>query len=215
MSRETNMLSLINRIINEIPIKTTFTDFGTSSRITYQLNIAPLLNLSLFLFRSWEAFTRGDKEKEKFDISDKSEKKDVKNQVKDINTYVEWLRAELSGYVSVKDKNVRSLADYRSINGGFVNYDIGVLQLALNQGDSLEYMGNKKGLTKGMIYEILNSVYKKMLDKAIEIGKELDPKISEDGMLDRFERSYDLEGGIGSADDVYEDFGYSNEIMEE
>lgn len=193
------MLSLVNRIISETPIKTTYTDMGTSSRITYQLNILPLLNSSLFLFRSWEAFVRKDEEKQKL--------------VDDIMVHIEWLRTELMGYRGVVGKEVLNIAEYRKVSDGFVKYDIGVLQLALNQSDSLEYLGKKNGLGRSQIYQILNSVYKKMLDKAIDIGKELDPKQEFGGDIDTFEQMYKVgEEEPSENDDNY--FGFTNEISE-
>jgi hypothetical protein len=201
MSREANMLSLVNSIIREPYIKTSYADFGTSSRISYSMNIIPILNSSLLLFRSWTAFIRGNEDKQK--------------EVENIELYVKWLQSELKGYKGCDNKEVLELAGYRKIDDGFVKYGISILQLALNQDTSLEYMGKEEGLNISRIFPIVDAVYRLMIDKVIEIGKELDPKMESMGDIDGFERRYGL-GADGSDDDYYgnDEFKFSNEITE-
>lgn len=173
----------INRLVNDITSRPLVSDTASMDGLSVrkEIHVALIVNKFLALCRLWNKYKEKKSELENIDVS----------------PHIIWATHELKGYRGVDmrslSKEVLELCRLRRQGDLFIRYSATELELAVNNHRSLPLDAKaERKLKPEDILPIIHALYAEMVDKATDIGKEIDIK-------------HDT-GTIGPYDDLGDDY---------
>ena len=184
----------INRLVNDITSRPLVSDTTSMDGLSVrkEIHVALIVNKFLALCRLWNKYKEKKSELENIDVS----------------PHITWATHELKGYRGVDmktmDKKVMELCRLRKHGEVYVRYSATELELALNNHKTLPLDSKSEAKLKPEdILPIIHALYAEIVDKATDIGKEIDIK-HDTGMMGAYDDLGDDYTEV-EADDVMDD----------